>query len=134
MCKNAHQEIIWVMERIKTRKFLRESARSEKTVAATVPPRSLSLPEPQNSRGAAGLSLPQTAVAIVSQRGGVWPVGVWRGLCGWAVLIALMGLTIRAEAGPENEISIIQQPSSPFRVTIIEENPTLALFGRSALH
>src|SRR5258707_11961530 len=120
------------MERIKTSKFLRKSAGSEKTMAATVPAKWLSLPEPQNSRGAAGLSPPQTAVAIVSQRAGVWPVGVWRGLCSWVLGLALMGLTICAEAGPENEsqISIVQQPSSPFRVTIIEENPTFALFGR----
>jgi hypothetical protein len=43
-----------------------------------------------------------------------------------------MGLIVRAEAGPENEnqISVIQQPSSPFRVTVVEENPTFALFGR----
>jgi hypothetical protein len=34
------------------------------------PPRFLSLPEPQNCRGADGLALPQTAVAIVSLRDG----------------------------------------------------------------
>jgi lipid A 3-O-deacylase len=130
--EKADQEIIWIMERIKIRKFLRESAGAEKTVAATVPPKCLSLPGPQNSRGTAGLPLPETAVAIVSRRGGVWPVGGWRGLRSWALVLVLMGLTIRAEAGPENEsqISIVQQPGSPFRVTIIEENPTFALFGR----
>ena len=54
------------------------------------------------------------------------------GLRSWALVLALMGLTIRAEAGPENEnqVSVLQQPSSPFRVTVVEENPTFALFGR----
>jgi hypothetical protein len=110
--QKAHQEIIWVMERIKTSKFLRKSAGSEKTVAATVRPRCLSLPEPQNSRGAAGLSLPQTKVAIVSQRGGVWPVGVWRGLRSWAVVLAFMGLTVCAEAGSEKRESNLYHPAA----------------------
>src|SRR5260370_39816028 len=54
------------------------------------------------------------------------------GLRTWALILALMGFAVRAEAGPENEnqISVIQQPSSPFRVTVVEENPTFALFGR----
>ena len=117
------------MNRIKIRKFSRKGAGAEKTVTATVPPKCLSLPEPQNSRGAAGLPLPQTAVAIVSQRGGVWRVGVWRGLRSWALVLVLMGLTVRAKAGPENEnrISVIQQSSSPFRVTVRRRNPTFAL-------
>ena len=42
-----------------------------KKTAATVPPRCPNLPEPQNSRGAAGLPLPQTTVAIVSHSDGV---------------------------------------------------------------
>ena len=54
------------------------------------------------------------------------------GLGSWALVLALLCLTIRAEAGPlnDNQISVIEQPSSPPRVTIIEENPTFALFGR----
>jgi lipid A 3-O-deacylase len=112
--------------------FLRRSAGSEKTLAATVPPKCLSLPEPQNSRGAAGLPLPQTAVAIVSQRAGVWPVGGWRGLCSWILALVCFGLILRVEAGlpTEDQISVSKPPGSPFRVTVIEENPTMAVFGR----
>ena len=49
-----------------------------------------------------------------------------------ALVLALLCSTFRAAAGPPNEIQppLIEQPSSPFRVTITEENPTFAVYGR----
>lgn len=54
------------------------------------------------------------------------------GLSSWALVFAFSGLIIRAEAGSpnENQIAVMEQPSSPFRVTVIDENATLAPFGR----
>jgi hypothetical protein len=54
------------------------------------------------------------------------------GLGGWILVLVFFGLTLRAEAASLNEdqISVIKPPSSPFRVTVIEENPTMAVFGR----
>jgi lipid A 3-O-deacylase len=51
----------------------------------------------------------------------------------WAITLALACFTFHgAIAAPlnENSTAVLQQPSSPFRVTIIDENPALALFGR----
>jgi lipid A 3-O-deacylase len=51
----------------------------------------------------------------------------------WTLLLALIFFGLRgaiAGAPTEPTMSAFQQPSSPFRVTIIDENPTLALFGR----
>jgi hypothetical protein len=47
-------------------------------------------------------------------------------------ILTLLCSTIRAEARPpiENQTSLIEPAGSPFRVTIIEENPTMSLFGR----
>jgi lipid A 3-O-deacylase len=51
---------------------------------------------------------------------------------GWILLLVSFSLTLRAEAGLQNEdqTSVIKPPSSPFRVTVVEENPTMAVFGR----
>jgi lipid A 3-O-deacylase len=59
----------------------------------------------------------------------------WAGIEGLgylSIVLALLCSTIRTEAGPPNEdqTSIIEVPSSPFRVTIVEENPTMAAYGR----
>jgi hypothetical protein len=51
---------------------------------------------------------------------------------GWILLLVSFSLTLRAEAGLQNEdqTSVVKPPSSPFRVTVVEENPTMAVFGR----
>jgi hypothetical protein len=56
---------------------------------------------------------------------------------GWrsfGLVLALTGLSLRSEAGSADLSTVtplvIEQPSSPFRATVIEENPTFALFGR----
>jgi hypothetical protein len=51
----------------------------------------------------------------------------------WGLVLALIGLTGRVQAGSldMNQVSTqsIEQASSPFRVTIVEENPSL-VYGR----
>jgi len=51
--------------------------------------------------------------------------------CRCALVIALIGLALPAVAGSPDTtaIPVVQPPSSPFRVTIIEENPSL-VYGR----
>ncbi len=55
------------------------------------------------------------------------------GLFWLTLILALSDWSISAQAGPQEEVtavSAVQVPSSPFRLTIIGENPTLSPYGR----